>query len=151
MNHLDMKASLRRHCSLAELKKNNILCGVHTPWVFVGHPGLRTWGMLVNQIQIGIFVINKSVSVNQSVKKYMNKHFLMSSNFETEVYVIKKHSKLCQLLQSIHFSSSQLLSSTWYFFRHNSYIMAVYLAFYLTLIISLSLSLPILFSVSVKI
>jgi hypothetical protein len=37
------------------------------------------------------------------------------------------------------------------FFRHNSYIMAVYLAFYLTLIISLSLSLPILFSVSVKI
>jgi len=25
MNHLDMKASLRRHC------KNNILCGVHTP------------------------------------------------------------------------------------------------------------------------
>jgi hypothetical protein len=33
MNHLDMKASLRRHCSLAELKKNNILCGVHTPWI----------------------------------------------------------------------------------------------------------------------
>ena len=34
----------------------------------------------------------------------------------------------------------QIFCQTWHFFRHNSYIMVVYLAFYLTLIISLSLS-----------